>query len=241
MSVVPPLLDLQKFYHSLPMPCPYLPGRMERKLFTRLEPENGVAVNAYLTRAGFRRSHDMAYRPACDSCNACTPVRVPVAIFAPGDSQKRVLRRNADLTCEVRPALATDEQYALFARYQRARHAGGDMAMMSARDYAAMVEDGTNATCLIEWRDTAGTLLAVMLADEVADGYSAVYSFFDPEHSRRSLGVYVVLSLVDHVRRIGGEYLYLGYYIAGARKMDYKASFRPLQALGRDGWNLMEF
>ena len=236
MSAIDPQLELQKFYQSLPMPCPYLAGRMERKLFTRLEPDTGAALNAYLTRAGFRRSHDMAYRPACDACSACTPIRVPVKIFMPSDSQSRALRRNADLTRSMKPAIATEEQYTLFARYQKTRHAGGDMALMSLRDYSAMIEDGTAATRLLEWRDASGVLMATMLVDEVADGFSAITSFFEPDQPRRSLGVYMVLSLIELTRQSGADYLYLGYYIAESQKMSYKAAFKPLEALGREGW-----
>ena len=135
--------------------------------------------------------------------------------------------------------MATEEQYLLFAHYQKARHAGGDMALMTTRDYAAMIEDGTSATRVLEWRDAECVLVAAMLVDEVADGYSAVYSFFDPDQSRRSLGLYMVLSLIEQTRHSGAEHLYLGYYIAGAQKMDYKASFQPVEALGREGWSLM--
>ena len=239
MSAIPPQIELQKFYQSLPMPCPYLAGRMERKLFTRLEEDTGATVNAYLTRAGFRRSHDMVYRPACDACSACTPVRVNVKDFIPSDTQKRILRRNTGLICSTDPAVATVEQYQLFQRYQKIRHAGGDMALMTMRDYTAMIEDGTDATRLVQWRYDSGALAAAMLIDEVADGYSAVSSFFDPDQPRNSLGVYMVLSLIERMRVMGSDYVYLGYYIADSPKMNYKAAFKPLEVLSRDGWKLL--
>jgi arginine-tRNA-protein transferase len=239
MSAIPPQLELQKFYQSLAMPCPYIAGRMERKLFTRLEPDTGAAVNAYLTRAGFRRSHDMAYRPACETCSACTPVRVPVKDFQPSHTQKRILRRNAGLIRSIGPAIATAEQYALFLRYQKSRHTGGDMALMTQRDYANMIEDGTTATRLVQWHDQNGVLAAAMLIDEVADGLSAITSFFDPDQPRLSLGIYMVLSMIELTAGVQADYLYLGYYIAESSKMKYKGDFRPLEALGREGWQLL--
>ncbi len=236
MSAIQPPLERQKFFHSVAMPCPYLPGQIERKLFTELEADNGAAVNSFLTRAGFRRSHDIAYRPACDGCRACTPVRVPVGRAKLSHTQQRTVRRNADLASAVLPAIATDEQYALFERYQKGRHAGGDMSLMRRADYTSMIESGTKTTCVLEWRDAYGALFGAMLADEVGDGFSAVYSFFDPDQPRRSLGVFMVLSLIEQARSIGMEYVYLGYYIAGARKMEYKGRFKPLEALDAGVW-----
>ena len=235
MSLIQSRLDSKRFYRSLALPCPYLPGRMERKLFTRLEEADGAEINALLTQAGFRRSHDIVYRPVCESCAACVPVRIPVALHEESHSLRRIRRRNADLTVSFWPAHPTPEQYALFLQYQEVRHTDGDMAQMSWSDYASMVEEGTENTCLAEWR-LEGRLMAVMLLDRVGDGLSAVYSFFDPAETRRSLGTLVILGLVDEAVHSGAGYVYLGYLIRGTRKMEYKARFRPLEGLGKDGW-----
>lgn len=218
------------------MPCPYLPGRIERKLFTRLTGPSSSEVNSTLSRAGFRRSHDIVYRPVCPSCMACVPVRIPVAAFAPPRSMRKVLNRNADLRAVEVPAVATLEQYRLFSIYQRSRHGESDMARMGMTDFASMVDEGRTDTALVEVRDSQGGLVGVMLTDRLGDGFSAVYSFFDPDQPKRSLGTFLILSLIDHARREGLPFVYLGYWIAGSRKMAYKARFQPLEALGREGW-----
>lgn len=237
MSVIPPLhRPLQQFFRSGPMPCPYLLGRVERKLFTRLVGPQAAEVNSSLSRAGFRRSHDIVYRPVCPGCAACVPVRVPVAQFVANRTNRRILRDNADLTLAVVPAGSTMEQFQLFAAYQDARHADSDMNRMTPTDFAAMVDEGRVNTFMGETRDTAGNLRGAMLVDRLEDGYSAVYSFYDPDEPRRSLGTHLILAMIERCRQEGLPYLYLGYWIAGSRKMEYKATFQPLEALGRDGW-----
>lgn len=237
MSVIPPPhRPLQQFFRSGPMPCPYLPGRIERKLFTRLSGPHAAEVNSVLSRAGFRRSHDIVYRPVCPGCTACVPVRIPVADFTPRRTLKRILKANADLTMIEMPATPTAEQYRLFAAYQAARHGDSDMARMSLADYSAMVDEGRADTFLFELRDSAGRLLGVSLTDRLADGLSAVYSFFDPHEDRRSLGTFIILALVARARQEGRPYVYLGYWIANSRKMSYKSRFQPLEALGANGW-----
>jgi arginine-tRNA-protein transferase len=245
MSIIPPALGrLLNFYLSGPLPCPYLPGRIERKLFTRLLPghlpagEGGNAdINAMLTRAGFRRSHDIVYRPACPECNACVPVRIPVANFAPSRTLRRGARRNRDLALEILPAQALPEHYDLFMRYQAARHPDGDMARMDWTDFAAMVAEGEADTRIYQLRYGDGALAGCMIADGVGDGVSAVYSFFTPDQPQRSLGLQLILTLIETMRRDGKPYVYLGYWIAAARKMAYKNRFQPLQALGPNGWD----
>lgn len=237
MSVIHPLhRPLQQFFRSGPMPCPYLQGRVERKLFTRLVGPQASEVNATLSRAGFRRSHDIVYRPVCPSCSACVPVRVPVDRFDLSRIHRRIQKANADLTLTLVPAEATMEQFQLFALYQDARHNDSDMNRMTPADFAAMVDEGRVNTFVAEMRDRDGQLRAAMLADRLDDGYSAVYSFFDPDMQRRSLGTFLILSMIEQCRRDGLPYLYLGYWIDGSRKMAYKANFRPLEGLGRDGW-----
>ncbi len=241
MSIIPPhFAGLRRFYRSMPSPCPYIPGQIERKLFTRLDGGGAVELNETLTRAGFRRSHDIVYRPVCPACQACIPVRIPADLFEPDRTQRRILKRNADLTVTERPALASEEQYRLFAAYQRGRHADGDMARMSFLDFRAMIQDGSAESRILELRDQRGGLLGAMLVDTLSDGLSAVYSFFDPAAHRRSLGTFAVLAAIELLRLRERPFLYLGYWIARSRKMSYKSRFQPLQALGPHGWAAVE-
>jgi len=243
MSVIPPGLSrLLQFYLSGPLPCPYLPDRVERKLFTRLtgDPGTDTEINATLTRAGFRRSHDIVYRPACPSCNACVPVRVPVRNFKPSRSLRRIASINRDLALEIVDTAVTDEQYALFMSYQAMRHPDSDMALMSRAEFANMLREGEADTCIYQLRKTDGTLAGGIITDHVNDGLSAVYSFFSPNEARRSLGAQLILTLISEAQRQNLSYVYLGYWIAASRKMSYKARFRPLQALGPQGWDWVE-
>lgn len=241
MSIIPPhFAGLRRFYRSMPSPCPYIPGQIERKLFTRLDGTAAAELNETLTRAGFRRSHDIVYRPVCPACQACIPVRIPTDLFEPNRSQRKILKRNADLTVVERPAVANEEQYQLFTAYQRGRHADGDMARMSFVDFRAMIQDGSAESRVLELRDRSNGLLGAMLVDTLSDGLSAVYSFFDPSAHKRSLGTFAVLAAINLLRRKGKPFLYLGYWIAKSRKMAYKSRFRPLQALGPAGWTSLE-
>ena len=229
-------IPTQTFYVMAESPCPYLPGRLERKLFTELRAPAADGFYASLSQGGFRRSHTFAYRPACTGCSACVPVRIAVDDFSPGRSLKRIERRNLDLTASERPPAATAEQYRLFFRYIGSRHGDGEMASMDFGDYRGMVEETVLDTRLTEFRAADGSLVAGLLADWSDDGASAVYSFFDPDLGKRSLGTYMVLWLIDAARRRGLPYVYLGYWIEGSQKMAYKARFRPLEALGPEGW-----
>lgn len=231
---------LRPFYVLVETPCPYLPGRKERKLATEIAGPDARALYDRLSRAGFRRSHTFAYRPACASCAACVPVRVLAGRFRPGPSLRRVWRINQDLAASDRPARATREQFALFSRYLQARHGEGDMAGMAFAEYRAMVEESCLDTRVTEFRDPAGTLVAACLADWLADGPSAVYSFFEPALERRSLGSHMVLWLIEQARQAGLPHAYLGYWIAGSPKMAYKARFRPIEGLGPGGWRPLE-
>src|SRR6202789_1719797 len=196
LSVAP-----QHFYRTAALPCPYLPGKVERKLVTELAGRHAAGFYNELSRAGFRRSHHLAYRPACVGCAACVPVRIPVADFAESRSLKRIRNTNRDLLLRPIEADATLEQFRLFQRYQRSRHAESDMAAMTFGDYQAMVEDNPVATKISELRDRDGTLVGCGLYDPLDDGLSAVYSFFTPEEGKRSLGTLLVLALVDEARR----------------------------------------
>lgn len=218
------------------MPCPYLDGRVERNLFTEMRGAQAQDLHDQLALAGFRRSHHIVYRPACPGCNGCVPIRVPVASFAPTRSQQRVWKKNTDLIVDTGSALATDEHYDLFFRYQRARHSGGEMAAMSFSDFRAMVEDSVVDTELMSIRDTSGTLLGACLIDILSSGLSAVYSYFEPSEDRRSLGTFSILQLVREAMARERSYVYLGYWIEDCDKMTYKSRFQPVEHLGPKGW-----
>ncbi len=231
---------LHHFYRTSSQPCPYVGGRIERKIITELGAPGAATLYNDLSRAGFRRSHQLAYRPACPSCSACRPVRIDAGLFAASRSHRRLAQINADLTIlEIEP-IASVEQYRLFMRYQYARHGDSDMAGMSFGDYRAMIEDSPVDTLLIALRDPSGKLMGICLTDELDDGVSAVYSFYEPDEKRRSLGTWLVLALIERVRHLGQRYVYLGYWIEESRKMGYKTRFRPLEALGPVGWAPMD-
>jgi len=225
-----------QFYLTIPSPCPYLPGRMERKIFTQLDPLNGPHLNDYLTHAGFRRSQNVIYRPACETCRECRSLRVDVEQFVPTKSFRRTIKRNSDLHIETKYAVATNEQFDLLQRYLNARHAGGGMTTMDFSRYEMMVEECASATEITEFRLDNGTLIAVMLVDRLTDGMSLVYSFFDPDYTDRSLGNFMVLKHLDICHREALPYLYLGYWVPDSPKMSYKARYHPCEVLTHAGW-----
>ncbi|MCA3279527.1 MAG: arginyltransferase [Roseomonas sp.] len=227
----------QFFYTTAPLPCPYLPGRTERKIVTELSGTEAEALHERLSRAGFRRSHNIAYAPVCPGCQACVPIRVVSEDFTPDRTQRRILRANADLTISEMPARATAEQFTLFQRYQKTRHADGDMAAMGYYDYRAMIEDTPISTGILEFRDARDRLLGACLTDWLADGLSAVYSFFDTDEDKRSLGTFAVLWLIGRARSLGLPYVYLGYWVPERRKTAYKARFRPSEILISGAWH----
>lgn len=235
------VVDHPQFYLTPPSPCPYLPGHLERKVFTHLVGERAGPLNDLLTQGGFRRSQNIAYRPACEGCRACVSVRVVVDEFEWTRSLRRILKANDGLERRERAPLPSSEQYSLFRAYLDARHADGGMADMTVLDYAMMVEDTHVETRLMEYRHAApvagrGALVACALTDVLADGLSMVYSFYEPEEAASSLGTYMIL---DHIRRAaeqGLPYVYLGYWVAGSDKMAYKARFLPQEHLTTRGW-----
>ncbi|MET0470716.1 MAG: arginyltransferase [Xanthobacteraceae bacterium] len=239
-----------QFYLTAPSPCPYRPGQEERKVFTHLVGERASELNDLLTHGGFRRSQSIAYRPACETCRACVSVRVVAEDFRPTRSMRRILDRNRDLIGDMRVSVPTAEQYSVFRSYLDARHRDGGMADMSLLDYALMVEDSHVETRMVEYRrrgpDSAingrgsGELLAVALTDLLSDGLSMVYSFFESDHASRSLGTFMILDHIARARQMGLAYVYLGYWVQGSRKMDYKARFLPQQRLSPDGWVRVE-
>jgi arginyl-tRNA--protein-N-Asp/Glu arginylyltransferase len=234
------VIPFENFFATASVPCPYVPGRSERKLIVELAGRAAPAFYNELSRAGFRRSHRLAYRPACRSCTACVPVRIAVERFAHTRSTRRVRNANAGTDGAVTGRLlaprASEEQFELFAAYQRSRHRDSDMAAMSYADYRGMVEDTAVRTAIVEFRDKAGTLAAVSLIDRLDDGISAVYCFYDPAPHHRSLGTWCILWLVEECRREGLAYVYLGYWIAESPKMAYKARFPALERLAEGSW-----
>lgn len=231
-----------RFFVTSPSPCPYLAGKTERKVFTELKGQHAEQLHDALSRIGFRRSQTVAYRPSCVDCRACVSVRVVADAFRPSASQRKALRRNDDLiVAECRP-WATPEQFELLQKYLKSRHPGGGMAAMDEVDYADMVEHTSVSSFVIEYREPdaeggTGRLIAACLTDRQGDGLSMIYSFYDPDCEERSgLGNYVIL---DHIRRAaeaGLPYVYLGYWVEGSPRMQYKVRYRPLELLGPDGW-----
>jgi arginyl-tRNA--protein-N-Asp/Glu arginylyltransferase len=228
------------FFSTEPAPCPYLAGRTERRLVTALEGADPERLHDRLLRAGFRRSQGHAYRPACAGCQACVPVRIPVARFRFRRTWRRILRDNRDLIAAERSAVATQEQFALFRRYLEGRHAESGMADMTWAEFRAMINDSPIETRVIEWRRMADrSLIAASLTDSCPSGLSGVYKFFDPDAARRSLGSLIILWHVQRALELGLPYVYLGYWIANSSKMDYKARFQPLERLTPAGWQPM--
>lgn len=231
-----------RFFVTSPAPCPYLSGRIERKVFTELKGPHTEELNDALGRIGFRRSQTVAYRPSCLDCRACVSVRVVTGEFAPSSAQRRNLKRNGDLVAtECRP-WATSEQFELLQRYLGQRHPGGGMAAMDEIDYADMVEHTSVSSFIIEYREPSvdgepGRLVGACLTDRQGDGLSMIYSFYDPEHEvRTGLGNYIILDHIQRAAQAGLPFVYLGYWVEGSQRMQYKVRYRPLERLGPDGW-----
>ena len=226
------------------MPCPYLPGRQERKLFTHLTGRRASSLHHLLSDNGFRRSQNLIYRPACDGCSACQSVRIVAQEFVPTKRYRRVLRINSDIAVEVCQPRATAEQFALFKRYLESRHAGGGMTQMSFVDYEYMVEDTPVQTVVVEYRlatHPGRPLVAVALTDVMPDGLSMVYSFYAPDLEKRGLGNLLILDHIQQVRLAGLAYVYLGYWVKDSPKMAYKGRFHPLEVQrGPLGWRRLE-
>ena len=233
-----------RFFLTASSPCPYLPGREERKVFAHLPLSEGASINDALTQIGFRRSQNIAYRPACEACEACVSARIPVPGYPFSRSERRVLNRSGDLSRHLVEAEATMEQFELLRRYLLTRHAEGGMADMTWPDYVAMVEDTAARTHLIEYRAPSddrgpGDLVACVLVDVLSDGLSLVYSFYDPALTKRSLGSFIILDHIVQAGLAGLPYVYLGYWVSGSAKMSYKARFHPVEVLKPGGWVLL--
>ncbi|MEM0978180.1 MAG: arginyltransferase [Pseudomonadota bacterium] len=232
-----------QFYVTAPQPCPYLKGRTERKLFTALHGDHAVALNDALSAQGFRRSQNVLYRPSCADCQACMSVRIRVSDFQPTKSQQKILRRNKDIHRTSSAPWATEPQFELFKKYLSARHADGGMADMDVFEFAAMVEETPIRSRVVEYYSSAERrsehLLAVCLTDILHDGVSMVYSFFDPDFDRLSLGTFMILDHIEIARQAGLNYVYLGYWVPGSPKMAYKAKFSPLEVFKNNTWSEM--
>ncbi|MGI9394439.1 MAG: arginyltransferase [Boseongicola sp.] len=229
-----------QFYVTAPQPCPYLEGRLERKLFTALQGDYATKLNDTLSKQGFRRSQNVLYRPSCAECSACLSARIRVNDFAPSKSQKKTIRRNSSLRREATSPWATEEQYALFREYLDSRHTDGGMADMDIFEFAAMIEETPIRSRVIEYtkpnKSGDKTLAAVSLTDVLDDGLSMVYSFYAPSLAASSLGTYVILDHIEIARDAGLPYVYLGYWVPGSMKMGYKARFSALEIYYRGDW-----
>ncbi|ARE41997.1 Arginine-tRNA-protein transferase [Rhodovulum sp. P5] len=231
-----------QFYVTAPQPCPYLPRRMERKLFTALQGDTSETLNDSLSKQGFRRSQNVLYRPACADCTACLSARIRVADFKPTRSQRKARNRNSDLKRQASSPWATEEQYTLFRRYLDSRHADGGMADMDIFEFAAMIEETPVRSRVVEYSadppegSRHRPLVAVSLTDILDDGLSMVYSFYEPERASRSVGTHVILDHIEIAREANLPYVYLGYWVPGSPKMGYKSNFDALEIYKNGAW-----
>ena len=232
-----------RFFVTSPNACPYLPGKQERKVFTELTGHHAAELNDALGRIGFRRSQGVAYRPSCLDCSACISVRVVTQRFEPNASQRKLLRRHADLEVTACKPWSTDEQFTLLRRYLDGRHPTGGMVGMDEIDYADMVEQTPVNSHIIEYREPSrfgrpGKLIGCCLTDQQAEGLSMIYSFFEPDdEDRPGLGNFIIMDHILRAAQAGLPYVYLGYWIQGSKRMEYKVKFRPIERLGPDGWH----
>lgn len=223
-------------YLSAEHPCGYLPRRQARSLFVDPDARLHPGIYGTLLAYGFRRSGGLVYRPRCDDCQACVPVRVPVARFRPRRSQRRVWKQTPGLQIRERAAIFHPEHYRLYCRYILDRHPDGEMATLSEQRYLAFLTCDWCDTRFVEFRLADGRLLAVAVTDWIPGALSAVYTFFDPDLARLSPGVLAILWQIQAARDQGRTWLYLGYWVAGCRKMRYKTDYRPIQTLRAGRW-----
>ncbi|GGK81673.1 arginyltransferase [Amphritea balenae] len=228
------------FYATPEHECSYLEGLEAKTLF--VDPQEIISTDAYsqLSDLGFRRSGKHIYRPYCSNCQACISVRVNATDFVPSKSQKRIINKNADLKVIAVPAQYTDEYYELYAKYINTRHSDGDMYPPTPDQFSAFLIDGAQKGCFYEFRDNSGHLVALAVTDFLTQGLSAIYTFFDPDEQRRSLGSYAILWQLQETRRQDLEYLYLGYWIRECQKMAYKVAYNPLEMLLHGQWIVVD-
>ncbi len=234
-----------RFFVTSPSPCPYLPGRQERKIFTELTGQHAGELNDALGRIGFRRSQSVAYRPSCAGCTACVSVRVVADQFRANATQRKLLKRHGDLEVTACKPWATEEQFELLHRYLTSRHPGGGMAAMDENDYADMVEQSPVSSYVIEYREPSvdgerGRLIGACITDQQADGLSMIYSFFQADsETRQGLGNFIIMDHILRARSASLPYVYLGYWVKGSERMAYKTRYRPIEVLGPNGWSLL--
>ncbi|GGJ84420.1 arginyltransferase [Pseudomonas matsuisoli] len=224
-----------RFYATQPHPCSYLPDEQATTLF--LDPSQPMDVKVYadLSEVGFRRSGDHLYRPHCQQCNGCIPARIPSADFQPNRQQKRILKRNVSVQVAAMKPRFTEEYYALYSRYIEERHADGDMYPPSREQFSTFLVRDLSFCRFFEFR-LEGRLIAVAVTDVLPNGLSAVYTFYDPDEERRSLGRFAILWQIAEARRLGLNAVYLGYWIKNCRKMNYKTEYRPIELHVNQRW-----
>lgn len=232
-----------KFYLTTPQLCPYLGDRYERKIFTTLNGLHSNKLNDVLTHSGFRRSQNIAYRPSCDMCSKCVSVRVNVEKFIFDKKWRRIINKNKLINATECAPVATEERFALLTKYLDHRHLNQGMSGMDGDDFISMIEECVSSTKLIDYRlskdcemGKKGQLIGCTLIDDIDDGRSMVYSFFDTDFPKNSLGSFIILDQIIQMRLSRKPYLYLGYLIDGCEKMEYKTRFQPLESLGLKGW-----
>lgn len=235
---------ISQFYVTAPQPCPYLASKTERKLFTAVYGESAQKINDTLSKQGFRRSQNVLYRPACTECSACMSARIKVADFRPSKTQRRILNaiKKLKVTRSITSPWATEYQFDLFSSYLDARHASGGMVDMDVFEFAAMVEETPIKSRMIEYNlsknDKKGShpLIAASLTDVLDDGLSMVYSFYNPNMPKLSLGSYMILDHINIAKESGLPYVYLGYWVPGSPSMNYKMSYSALEIYTNDAW-----
>ncbi|MAR78881.1 MAG: arginyltransferase [Rhodospirillaceae bacterium] len=236
MNETPFFMQL-KFYKTPQTTCPYLPNKKEQLIFTHLDDLDSDLTHDFMAKSGFRRSHGILYKPDCNNCNACMPIRINAKKFNFSKKYLRVLNKNTEITSKDVRLLGSIEQYELFNKYQKTRHKNGNMSLMQFKEYKSMVEDSPVNTILIEYRNNKDELLAVSLTDQLFEGYSMVYSFFDPKEKKKSLGNFMILDHINRARQNNYSYIYLGYYVKNCSKMSYKKNFKPLEILQNNNWD----
>lgn len=234
-------LDDMTFYLTVEDPCSYLEGKTERKIFTKLDGKNASNYFDLLSQRGFRRSQNIAYIPACKDCHACKSSRLVVDEFELSKSQKRVVNKNKNLVRKICQPYPTSQQFKLFKKYIKARHGDGEMSEMGVVDYAKMIAETNVNTKIIEYRTADNNqLVAAVLTDIMSDGLSMVYSFFDPDFEKSSIGTYLILDHIEYAYEAGLPYVYLGYYIKDCGNMAYKDKFAPQERYDGNEWQLIE-